>query len=201
MCFKKSFASHPKSKYWSGKNNIKPRNVALNSCAYKCIFVCENGHEFITTPNSINNMKSWCPNCYLKTENVVLSFLKEKYEKVKNQYKVEWCKNKKCLPFDYFLSKFNLIIEVDGRQHFRQVPKWESPGIIQERDKYKMKCALKHGISIIRINQEDIYYNKYDWKEKLTKYIKLYTKKNIIYISSDNCYDCFDNFIPCKEQP
>jgi very-short-patch-repair endonuclease len=131
--------------------------------------------------------------------------LKETYKNVENQYKVEWCKNKKCLPFDYFLPDYKLIIEVDGRQHFRQVSKWNSPEFVQERDKFKMKCALEHGLSIIRINQEDIYYNKYDWKEKLKQYIKNYTKKNIIYISSDNCYDCFEknnffNFIPCKEQ-
>lgn len=31
ICFKKSFASQPKSKYWSKENNITPRQIRKSS--------------------------------------------------------------------------------------------------------------------------------------------------------------------------
>ena len=44
-CNKRSFASHPKAKYWSDKNEKKPEDVHLQSNK-KFIFDCEDcGHE------------------------------------------------------------------------------------------------------------------------------------------------------------
>ena len=39
-----SFASHPKAKFWSIKNTVKPEDVKLNS-SKKYVFDCECGHE------------------------------------------------------------------------------------------------------------------------------------------------------------
>jgi DNA-directed RNA polymerase subunit RPC12/RpoP len=62
-CFGKSFASSDRAEYWSSKNIEKPRNVFLN-CNTKFWFNCiECSHEFDISPNSITNMKSWCPYC------------------------------------------------------------------------------------------------------------------------------------------
>ena len=51
---KTNFASHPKSKYWSTKNEGKPEDYALNSHK-KFWFDCNKcGHEFINDLNHIN---------------------------------------------------------------------------------------------------------------------------------------------------
>jgi hypothetical protein len=46
ICFNKSFASHEKSKYWSNKNPVNPRDVFKGS-GNKFIFNCECNHEII----------------------------------------------------------------------------------------------------------------------------------------------------------
>ena len=57
---KTSFASHPKSKFWSTKNEGNPEDYALNSHK-KCWFDCECGHSFDSCLNNINLSNRWCP--------------------------------------------------------------------------------------------------------------------------------------------
>ena len=107
-----------------------------------------------------------------KTEKIVLKFLKERYPSVIFQFKQEWCKAKSYLPFDFCLPELMIIIELDGRQHFCQVSNWQSPEFTQKRDVYKMQCANDNNYSVIRIVQEDILNNVYDWKTKLIETIE-----------------------------
>lgn len=65
-----------------------------------------------------------------------------------------------------------MILELDGRQHFCQVSNWQSPEFTQKRDVYKMQCANDNNYSVIRIVQEDILNNVYDWKIKLIETIE-----------------------------
>ena len=107
-----------------------------------------------------------------KTEKIVLKFL-EKYDpSVIFQFKQGWCKAKRYLPFDFCLPELKILLELDGRQHFCQVSNWQSPEITQKRDAYKMKCANDNNYSVIRIVQEDILNNVYDWKTKLIETIE-----------------------------
>jgi len=57
------FSEHPKSKFWSDKNTIKPNEVALNSHK-KFWFDCECGHTFDSSLLNINKGDNWCPYCY-----------------------------------------------------------------------------------------------------------------------------------------
>jgi very-short-patch-repair endonuclease len=56
-----------------------------------------------------------------------------------------------------------IIIELDGAQHFRQVLNWSSPEEQLENDIYKQNCANENGYSVIRLLQEDVLYDRYDW--------------------------------------
>jgi len=47
------FSVHPKSKFWSNKNTIKPCDIALNSHK-KFWFDCECGHTFDSSLLNIN---------------------------------------------------------------------------------------------------------------------------------------------------
>ena len=121
--------------------------------------------------------------------------LKEEYPSIKRQYKVEWCKDKKQLPFDLVIEERNIIVEVDGDQHWKQVAKWKTPEHNRVRDIYKMKCANDNGFSVIRIIQEDIYKNKYNWLNELIYNIEKITNENVvqnIYMCKKDEYKYFD---------
>lgn len=176
MCFKKSFSSHEKAKYWNEeKNGVTPREV-FRGTQKKYSFVCEKKHIFASALSSISR-GSWCPQCKNKTESKLLKFLEEKFEDVAYQFKVSWCKNPetdKHLPFDFCVSK--TIIELDGRQHYEQVSNWRTPEEQQKKDRYKEECAMKNGYSVLRILQEDVWEDRIDWKKLLLEHIKNYEK-------------------------
>jgi uncharacterized pyridoxamine 5'-phosphate oxidase family protein len=52
-----------------------------------------------------------------------------------------------------------------------------------------MKCANNNGYSMIRIKQEDVFKNRIEWKDELSRCIKSYDKVTNIFISDDNSYD------------
>jgi len=179
-CFNNSFASHPRSKFWSDKNKLTPRHI-FKSAHSKYIFncnVCKN--DFSSTIKDITIKNSWCPFCKNKTELKLFEWLKANYKNTVFQPRFDWCKDKRKLPFDFLLEEFKLFIELDGAQHFEQVSNWKSPEETQIVDKFKMECALENGYSIIRIKQDDVWNNKIDWKEILLNNIKQYDSRIII---------------------
>ncbi len=57
------------------------------------------------------------------------------------------------MPFDFCLKigGKKIIVELDGAQHFRQVSNWSSPEMQHDNDVEKMKLAILHGYSVIRL--------------------------------------------------
>ncbi len=196
LCFEKSFASHEKSQYWSDKNNDIPRNIPKYSNE-KYIFNCEKGHEFESLLSNISQQQ-WCPFCKNKTEQKLFEALKVDYPDLKHQFREEWCKNpitNRHLPFDFVLEKEKIIIELDGPQHFTQVSNWSTPEEQYERDTYKMECANQNGYSVIRITQEDVYDDTFDWYKMLKESIETIIKKDSVenhYISYEDDYAHFN---------
>lgn len=63
-CYNRSFASHEKSKHWSTKNKIQPRDVARSSSSGKYWFHCSLcGHDFECGLGKITCDSRWCPYC------------------------------------------------------------------------------------------------------------------------------------------
>jgi len=138
------------------------------------------------------------PFCKNKTEIKLYDLIKEKYTIIK-QPKYDWCKNietKKFLPFDFCIEEYKIIIELDGIQHFQKVEHFKTlPEEQKKRDLYKQKCANDNGYSVIRIYQEDIYHNTFDWLNELHKIIEEIINNKIIqniYISKNNEYKDFE---------
>jgi very-short-patch-repair endonuclease len=194
LCFNKSFASIERSNNWSIKNKKKPIEV-FKSTDEIFVFDCDKcENEFKSKLCHITD-GSWCSNCRYKTEDIVYNKLKITYPLLKRQYKVEWSRNIKYLPFDFVIEERNIIIEIDGEQHWKQVAKWKSPKHNRERDIYKMKCANENNFSMIRIIQEDIFKNKYNWLIELINNIEKITNENRvqnIYMCKNNEYKDFD---------
>ena len=108
------------------------------------------------------------------------------------QFKQDWCKNISYLPFDFCIPEPKTIIELDGIQHFIQVSNWSSPEITFENDKFKEKCANENGYSIIRILQEDVWNDTYDWCKELCDTIQeiINNKKVVnIYLCKNGEYE------------
>ena len=81
--------------------------------------------------------------------------------------------------FDFTNIKDKIIIELDGRQHFIKVERWNSnPDDIRATDVYKMKRAIKKGYTVIRILQTDVYHDRNDWKNKLNTTVQKAIKSN-----------------------
>jgi len=119
-CINKSFASIERSSCWSVKNKKKPIEV-FKSSAEIFLFICDKcGNEFKSKLCHITD-GSWCPKCRYKTEDKLNKILSEKYPSLKCQYKVDWCKDKKYLPFDFTIEERKIIIELDGCCHFKQL--------------------------------------------------------------------------------
>ena len=119
---------------------------------------------------------------------------------IKREYKPDWCSTEyteminhqfkiKRYPYRYdflvtFKNEEKLIIELDGSQHFIQVSNWKAPFLQQIRDKYKEFKAKKKKIPLTRLLQEDVYYDRNDWLEKLEIIMKNISNKNEEFIPS-----------------
>ena len=154
---------------------------------------CNKHGIFEQTPH--NHLDgSGCPSCINKTEGKIYNILITIYSTIIRQFKNEWCKNQNnnYLPFDFCITEPKIIIELDGIQHFVQVSNWSTPEEQFENDKFKEKCANENGYSIIRIIQEDVWNDKYDWCKELCDTIQeIINNKKVVnrYLCKNGEYD------------
>jgi very-short-patch-repair endonuclease len=181
FCFNKSFASCKMHKCWSNKNSKIPRQVfKMSHDIY--IFNCDCCNNEFKSRIAHVSSGHWCPYCKHKTEAKLYDVLIKLYPNIKRQYKVEWCKNINYLPYDFCLEDKKIIIELDGAQHFEQISNWQTPEETQENDFYKQQCCNNNGFTMIRLLQEDVLNDKYDWLTTLTEKIKT--------IENNKCFIC-----------
>lgn len=127
-----------------------------------------------------------CKNCKTKSATIFYAFLRDEFGETmfETEKKFDGCKFINHLPFDYYSKELNLIIELDGRQHMEEVNIFRDT--LEERqmkDFIKMKFLESQKITLIRIFQEDVYENRYDWKTDLKNYVKKYDSHDIFYLS------------------
>jgi very-short-patch-repair endonuclease len=145
--------------------------VIYNNAREKIEIICKKHGKFLQIPDA-HVRGVGCPFCVNKTEAKLYEKLVLVYPTLITQFKQEWCKRVMCLPFDFCIPESKIIIELDGPQHFQQISNWTFPEEQLENDKYKEKCANDNGYSIIRIIQEDVFYDCYDWEKELCETIE-----------------------------
>jgi very-short-patch-repair endonuclease len=195
QCYNNSFASHEKSRFWNySKNTDKPIDNFI---------CCKQKRWFIFDKNPINSFQiylysivagAWCPYCVNKTESKLYEKIQPFYPTMLTQFKQEWCKKISYLPFDFVIPEYKIIIELDGPQHFQQISNWSSPEEQFENDKYKETCANDNGYSVIRLLQEDVFYDTYDWVKELCETIeeiKIGDEIANVYLCKNGEYDAF----------
>lgn len=167
---------------------------------------CNKNHIFCSSYGNIKSGKG-CVVCKHKTETLLYEYIVSIYNNVDvtPQFSNDWCTNIgsgkkiKTLPFDICINSLKIILEIDGDQHFptNKCPRYWKKNYEEQysRDIYKMLCANVHGYSIIRISQDDVWKNKFDWKEQIQSginYLKqCQTAENIYLCYDDNKYNIY----------
>lgn len=171
FCIKNSLSDWVDEKnYVQGQKPLHQIQKGARSVKYD--FICNKGHKFSMLPNNISSYQ-WCPMCPKKTEAKMFEWLTKMYPEegqIICQATFDWCKSPKSgrfLYYDFYIPELSIIIEIDGPQHFKQISNWCSPEETQKMDRYKEKVALENGISIIRLFQEDVLFDKGKWKKEM----------------------------------
>jgi len=104
---------------------------------------------------------SICPKCSSKNskpEKQIINLLESKKIKYHYQYRFKNCKNKRSLPFDFYLPDYNLIIEYDGQQHFKPIEIFGGEKDFTQRkinDIIKNNYCLANNIKLLRVSYKE----------------------------------------------
>ena len=103
---------------------------------------------------------SGCPLCkpVSKGEEVIKDILTKKNVVFEQQKVFEKCKDKRLLPFDFYLPNYNLCIEYQGQQHYGIVEFFGGEKefkIRQKHDKIKRNFCKKNKIVLLEIKYSD----------------------------------------------
>lgn len=119
---------------------------------------CDKGHNpYEVNFNNFKDNESRCPYCNnSKGEDVIKNFLTDKKINFISQYKFEDCRGKsRPLPFDFYLTDYNICIEYDGKQHFKYgCFNMDLLDLMNRKycDDYKTKYCEDNNILLIRIS-------------------------------------------------
>ena len=113
--------------------------------------------------NNLTQLKG-CPVCSgSNLEKITQEALQDKHIDFIKEYRFEECRNDLPLPFDFYLPSYNIVIELDGEQHFKPVrfggishkEAIEQFKIRKLHDKIKNQFCKNNNIRLVRIP----YYN------------------------------------------
>lgn len=140
------------SKYNYSKTNYKNAHI-------KIIITCKKHGDFEQTPNKHLSGRG-CPKCSNSLSEIMIEKeLLDKNIKFETQKRFKDCKNIRTLPFDFYLPDYNLCIEYDGEQHFRENKIWgkEKFESCKKHDQIKNIYCKENNIKLFRIKyNEDI---------------------------------------------
>lgn len=166
----KNCASH--NEYIVKLSNKNPNIVVLEEylgteikIKHKCK-VCE--HKWDAKPGNILAGKG-CPKCNESHgEKNISNYLNANNITYISQYTFDDCKDKRKLPFDFYIPELNICIEYDGEQHFKAVSHFggkEGLRIRQLHDQIKTDYCKNNNIPLLRIKYDE------NIEEKLNNFI------------------------------
>jgi hypothetical protein len=192
-CYKKSFASHPRAAFWSKANGkLTPRQVSkyvIKSFLFDC---ADCYHTFKAPIANVTRRGDWCPRCKHKGEKQLGNRFPVLYDgEVTFQPSYDWCRNedserKTKLRFDYSLEKIKVIVELDGEQHYKDHSFFKSTAAQnQQRDLYKIKCAMRRGYTVIRLLHEQVHRDQGNWEQRLKLHLRKHPHPHVILLDSE----------------
>ena len=137
----------------------------------RCLKIrCKCGNYFRTSYSNYKRVNvRRCPTCVAKEslgEIEVRKALEELCLSYEPEKRFADCRDKKPLPFDFYLQDYNLVIEFDGQNHFYEVFPNHAKTVIH--DAIKNEYCKTHDINILRIP----YWNGHKVKEIISNKIK-----------------------------
>lgn len=133
-------------------------NVAYVRSDIKVIITCDKHGDFEQTP-AAHLYGQGCPYCReSKGNRLIRQFLTENNIKFEQEKRFDDCRNKKLLPFDFYLPEYNVCIEYDGEQHSTVVEVWggeEGLKYRQHNDSIKTRYCYDKNIRLIRIQYNE----------------------------------------------
>lgn len=135
--------------------------------------ICECGKEFKTTYRAFCKGKFYCDDCTdvrSKCEKITAQFLSNQGINYIEQFRINSLRDINPLSFDFCLSDYNILLEIDGEQHrkpvnFHGALTQEQMELAfkkqQHRDKLKNDYCEKYNIPLLRIPDYDVLNGKY----------------------------------------
>ena len=131
----------------------------------KSVIICSNHGEFKQSGAS-HLSGAGCPQCKAsrgeKQINKILKILNIEFLR---QFKIQDCKNKYPLPFDFAIidkDKVLALIEYQGKQHYESIDYWGGKDkllYVQNNDRIKMEYCVSHNIPLLVISHNDSIEN------------------------------------------
>lgn len=122
----------------------------------------ECGYEFIRPYHNIEQNKCVkCPICHNRESmgvKIITQYLENNNINFIKEFRFENCKDTRTLPFDFYLSDYNICIEYDGQQHFQPLGFSSSFGKFEktiEHDKIKNDYCKENNIPLLRIKYDE----------------------------------------------
>ena len=132
-------------------------------------------NEWLAQPNHILSGHG-CPVCsHSMGEKAITKYLEDNKILFAPQYTFDDCKNKKKLPFDFYLLEYNMCIEYDGLQHFEPIEFFGGEDGFKKRqynDSIKTAYCKSNGIQLLRIRYDQNVKEVLDTFFNNTKLIK-----------------------------
>jgi len=129
-------------------------------------WICKKcGNSWSATVHNRFTNRSGCPKCKSsKAESDFEEILKLNNVKYEKEKKYPDCKNIDCLRFDFYLSDYNLLIELQGEQHYKKgryknaIEKFERTKI---NDNIKKEYCKQNNIKLIEISYKNFKKEEY----------------------------------------
>lgn len=149
--FIKKATSIHETKYDYSKVKYKKSNLNVT-------IICKQHGEFKQKPNDHLSNKNGCPICSeSKGEIAIRKFLTENSIEFISQKRFKDCKDKRTLPFDFYLPKINLCIEYDGIQHFNKKNRYYSDDRKKKDEIKNQYCTgINDNPKLLRISYLDV---------------------------------------------
>lgn len=141
------------------------------------IITCPIHGDFKQKPNG-HLMGQGCPICKQSHyERNMRKFLKDNNIEFISQYKPKWLSP---MSLDFYLPEYNVGIEVQGEQHFKEVKYWGGASTLEKvktRDAKKMELCKENNINLLYFAEKtyDFPYEVFTDKQKLLEKIKTFT--------------------------
>lgn len=155
--------------------NISVIDIYINAIT-PILHKCEvDGTQWRARPNHILEGHG-CPVCNDSIgEKEITQYLLSNNIEFIPQYTFDGCKNKKKLPFDFYLPAYNICIEYDGLQHFKPVDHFGGEEGFKQRqynDSIKNQFCRLNDIQLLRIKYDQDIETELDNFFNNTKLIK-----------------------------